>query len=65
MAVVVAAASGFDLGCVWQSQDQLAVQERSLGGYYIGAAQAGVKIADRLGDGRGCKRRSSCPGLAG
>jgi len=41
MAVVVTAASGFDLGYVWKNQAGQAVPERSAGGYYINAAQAG------------------------
>src|ERR1022692_3512157 len=41
MAVVVTAASGFDLGYVWKGQGERAVPERSAGGYYINAAQAG------------------------
>ncbi len=44
MAVVVTAASGFDLGYVWKNQAGQAAQagpERSAGGYYINAAQAG------------------------
>ncbi len=41
MAVVVTAASGFDLGYVWKNQAGSAVPERSAGGYYINAAQAG------------------------
>ena len=41
MAVVVTAASGFDLGYVWKSQGSQAAPERSAGGYYINAAQAG------------------------
>ena len=41
MAVVVTAASGFDLGYVWKNQGERAAPERSAGGYYINAAQAG------------------------
>ena len=41
MAVVVTAASGFDLGYVWKNQAGQAEPERSAGGYYINAAQAG------------------------
>ena len=41
MAVVVTAASGFDLGYVWKNQAESAEPERSAGGYYINAAQAG------------------------
>ena len=41
MAVVVTAASGFDLGYVWKNQAEQAELERSAGGYYINAAQAG------------------------
>ena len=41
MAVVVTAASGFDLGYVWKNQAGHTEPERSAGGYYINAAQAG------------------------
>ena len=41
VAVVVTAASGFDLGYVWKNQAGQAEPERSAGGYYINAAQAG------------------------
>ncbi len=41
MAVVVTAASGFDLGYVWKNQAGHSEPERSAGGYYINAAQAG------------------------
>ncbi len=40
MAVVVTVAKGYDLGYVWKNQGQ-ASAERSSGGYYIDAAQAG------------------------
>ncbi len=40
MAVVVTVAKGYDLGYVWKNQDQ-AGAERTTGGYYINAAQAG------------------------
>jgi len=40
VAVVVTAASGYDLGYVWKNQTGQAA-ERSAGGYYINAAQAG------------------------
>ena len=40
MAVVVTAASGYDLGYVWKNQAGRAA-EKSAGGYYINAAQAG------------------------
>ncbi|MHB1430528.1 MAG: MobF family relaxase [Streptosporangiaceae bacterium] len=40
MAVVVTAASGYDLGYVWRNQGQ-AAPERTVGGYYINAAQDG------------------------
>src|SRR5260370_6740010 len=40
MAVVVTVAKGYDLGYVWKNQGQPAA-ERTLGGYYINAAQAG------------------------
>ena len=40
MAVVVTVAKGFDLGYIWKTQGQ-ASAERSTGGYYINAAQAG------------------------
>ena len=39
MAVVVTIAKGYDLGYIWKTQDQAA--ERSTGGYYLDAAQAG------------------------
>ena len=41
MAVVVTAGSGFDLGYVWKNQAGHSEPERSAGGYYINAAQAG------------------------
>lgn len=41
MAVVVTAASGFDLGYVWKNQADHSAPERSAGGYYINAAQSG------------------------
>jgi hypothetical protein len=41
MAVVVTAVSGYDLGYVWKNQAEQAMPERSAGGYYINAAQAG------------------------
>ena len=41
MTVVVTASSGDDLGCVWKNQAEHAEPERSAGGYYINAAQAG------------------------
>ena len=40
MAVVVTVAKGYDLGYVWKNQGQ-AGAERTTGGYYINAAQAG------------------------
>jgi TrwC relaxase len=40
VAVVVTVAKGYDLGYVWKNQGQVAV-ERTTGGYYINAAQAG------------------------
>jgi conjugative relaxase-like TrwC/TraI family protein len=40
MAVVVTVAKGYDLGYVWKNQGQ-AGAERTAGGYYINAAQAG------------------------
>ena len=40
MAVVVTVAKGYDLGYVWKNQGQPG-PERSTGGYYINAAQAG------------------------
>ena len=39
MAVVVTIAKGYDLGYIWKTQDHAA--ERTTGGYYIDAAQAG------------------------
>jgi AAA domain/TrwC relaxase len=40
MAVVVTAASGYDLGYVWRGQDQ-PVSEKNAGGYYMNAALSG------------------------
>jgi hypothetical protein len=40
VAVVVTVAKGYDLGYVWKNQGQVGA-ERSTGGYYINAAQAG------------------------
>ena len=40
MAVVVTVAKGYDLGYIWKTQGQ-ARAERTPGGYYINAAQAG------------------------
>jgi hypothetical protein len=40
MAVVVTVAKGYDLGYVWKTQGQ-ASAERTTGGYYLNAAQAG------------------------
>ena len=40
MAVVVTVAKGYDLGYVWRNQAQ-AGPERTTGGYYLNAAQAG------------------------
>ena len=39
MAVVVTIAKGYDLGYIWKTQDHAA--ERTTGGYYLDAAQAG------------------------
>ena len=39
MAVVVTIAKGYDLGYIWKTQDHAA--ERTTGGYYLNAAQAG------------------------
>jgi hypothetical protein len=41
VAVVVTAASGYDLGYVWKNQAGRAGPEKSAGGYYINAAQVG------------------------
>src|SRR5215475_8833673 len=41
VAVVVTAASGFDLGYVWKNQAGRGAAERSAGGYYINAVLAG------------------------
>ena len=41
MAVVVTAASGYDLGYVWKNQGERGEPEHPAGGYYISAAQAG------------------------
>jgi hypothetical protein len=40
VAVVVTVAKGYDLGYVWKGQGQADV-ERTVGGYYLSAAQAG------------------------
>jgi len=40
VAVVVTVAKGYDLGYVWKNQGRAAT-ERTTGGYYINAAQAG------------------------
>jgi hypothetical protein len=40
LAVVVTVAKGYDLGYIWKTQGQ-ASAERTSGGYYIVAAQAG------------------------
>jgi hypothetical protein len=40
LAVVVTVAKGYDLGYIWKTQGQ-ASAERTVGGYYINAAQAG------------------------
>ena len=40
LAVVVTVAKGYDLGYVWKTQEQHRAQ-RTIGGYYINAAQAG------------------------
>jgi TrwC relaxase len=39
LAVVVTIAKGYDLGYIWKTQDHAA--QRTVGGYYIDAAQAG------------------------
>jgi TrwC relaxase len=39
LAVVVTIAKGYDLGYIWKTQDHAA--DRSIGGYYLDAAQAG------------------------
>ena len=39
MAVVVTIAKGYDLGYIWKTQDHAA--DRTIGGYYLNAAQAG------------------------
>ena len=44
MAVVVTVAKGYDLGYIWKTQGQ-ASTERTIGGYYINAAQAGNRPA--------------------
>ena len=41
MAVVVTVAKGYDLGYVWKNQAQNDGGEKTVGGYYINAAQAG------------------------
>jgi hypothetical protein len=45
MAVVVTAASGFDLGYVWKNQASRSEPERSADGYYINAARAAWPVA--------------------
>jgi hypothetical protein len=45
VAVVVTAASGFDLGYVWKNQAGLAEPERTAGGYYINAVQGASRRA--------------------
>jgi len=39
LAVVVTIAKGYDLGYIWKTQDHIA--DRTIGGYFIDAAQAG------------------------
>jgi hypothetical protein len=53
VAVVVTAASGFDLGYVWKNQAGQSEPERSAGGYYINAAQAGEPPGRWWGPGAG------------
>src|SRR6185437_1910923 len=53
MAVVVTAASGYDLGYVWKNQPGRSGPERSAGGYYINAAQAGEPPGRWWGPGAG------------
>ena len=58
MAVVVTAVSGYDLGYVWKSQGARPEPERSAGGYYINAAQAGRAAGPVVGAGcRGARLR--------
>jgi TrwC relaxase len=40
LAVVVTVAKGYDLGYIWKTQDE-AASGRTMGGYYLNAAQAG------------------------
>jgi hypothetical protein len=40
LAVVVTVAKGYDLGYIWKTQSEAATG-RSVGGYYLNAAQAG------------------------
>jgi TrwC relaxase len=40
LAVVITVAKGYDLGYIWKNQAQTSA-ERTTGGYYINAAQAG------------------------
>jgi hypothetical protein len=46
VAVVVTVAKGYDLAYIWKGQGETAV-ERSTSGYYISAAQAGVRDCRR------------------
>ena len=50
MAVVVTVAKGYDLGYIWKTQGQ-ASAERTPGGYYINAAQAGEPPGPVVGTG--------------
>jgi hypothetical protein len=50
LAVVVTVASGYDLGYIWKTQGQ-ASAERTVGGYYINAAQAGEPSGQWWGPG--------------
>ena len=49
MAVVVTIAKGYDLGYIWKTQVPAA--ERTTGGYYINAAQAGEPAGRWFGKG--------------
>ena len=57
LAVVVTVAKGYDLGYIWKNQAQ-STTERTIGGYYINAAQAGEppgRWSRRARPGRRCR----------
>jgi len=59
LAVVVTVAKGYDLDYIWKNQGRDGA-ERSTGGYYINAAQAGRRRA--AGGARELKHWASRPG---